>query len=634
MEALQSPGMALVFYTGFIGVQHLSKERTTFGKLNTNRRTPGTSERKISFFGKRTSGPGSRNSLLGVFGGTEKMKDPRPLNDKAFIQQYIRQLCEFLTENAYAYSVSMKSLQAPSVKDFLKIFTFIFDFLWPSYELPVTKFEEEIPRILKDLGYPFALPKSSMYTVGAPHTWPHMVAGLNWLIDCVKLYFSRKESSPSFDDGQPWGPESEDGIMHNKLFLDYTVKCYENFMTGADTFEDLDTELHSKLKDLFNIDDFQVESLVLENKRLNEEIARLERERENEPNRLVSLRKLKTSLKADVQKYQAYMKNLEAHSAVLHQKSSSLNGEVPAAELELEAIKQENARLQNIIDIQKYSVADIERIHHERNEFQQTIKKLTTELEAEQKQLWNEELKYARTKEAIEAQLAEYHKLARKLKLIPKIAENYKGYDFEIKFNPETGTNYPVKYRTQIYIPLKELLNQNEEGISKVLHKKMGSEETLEQVNTMVTEVKRNVKMLNDEVQKLKDLKQQKIKEAEEKEGKCSTEMESLEKHKHLLENGVHEGLSEAMSELDDIQQQRQLVLQTTTEERRKVSNNLQRLLEMVATHVGSVEKHFEEQIVRVDKECEEFIAEISLENIKEIVDKYKTKASIISSSE
>ncbi|XP_036591813.1 kinetochore protein NDC80 homolog isoform X2 [Trichosurus vulpecula] len=521
-----------------------TKERPNFGKLNTSRLTPGTStsERKISFFGKRTSGPGSRNSLLGVFGGTEKIKDPRPLNDKTFIQQYIRQLCE--------------------------------------------------------------------------------------------LIFASKQNSPSFDDGQPWGGESEDGIMHNKLFLDYTVKCYENFMTGADSFEDLDTELHLKLKDLFNIDDSKLESLALENKRLTEEIARLEREKENEPNRLISLRKLKASLKADVQKYQAYMNNLESHSSILDQKLSGLNEEVPAVELELEAVKQENARLQSIIDIQKYSIADIERIHHERNEFQQTIKKLTTELETEQKQLWNEELKYARSKEAIEAQLAEYHKLARKLKLIPKSAENSKGYDFEIKFNPEAGTNYPVKYRTQVYIPLKELLNQYEEGISNILHKKMGSEETLEQVNTMVKEVKRSTKMLNDEVQKLKDLKEQKIKEAEEKDRKCTTEVESLDKHKHLLESGVNEGLSEAMSELDDIQQQYQLVLQMTTEERRKVSNNLQRLLEMVATHVGSIEKHLEDQIVRVDRECEEFIAEDFLENIKEVVDKYQKKASVISSSE
>lgn len=50
----------------------------------------------------------------------------------------------------------------------------------------------------------------------------------------------------------------------------------------------------------------------------------------------------------------------------------------------------------------------------------------------------------------IETQLAEYHKLARKLKLIPK-SENSKGYDFEIKFNPDAGANCLVKYRAQVY---------------------------------------------------------------------------------------------------------------------------------------------------------------------------------------
>lgn len=54
----------------------------------------------------------------------------------------------------------------------------------------------------------------------------------------------------------------------------------------------------------------------------------------------------------------------------------------------------------------------------------------------------------------IETQLAEYHKLARKLKLIPKGAENSKGYDFEIKFNPEAGANCLVKYRAQVYVSL------------------------------------------------------------------------------------------------------------------------------------------------------------------------------------
>ncbi|XP_001505423.1 kinetochore protein NDC80 homolog [Ornithorhynchus anatinus] len=610
-----------------------TKERPTFGKLSVSKPQSGTSERRVSFFGKRTSGPGSRNSQYGIF-GTEKIKDPRPLNDKAFIQQYIRQLCEFLSENDYAFNVSMKSLQAPSVKDFLKIFTFIYRFLCPSYELPDAKFEEEVPRIFKDLGYPFAISKSSMYTVGAPHTWPQIVAALVWLIDCVKLYHAKKDNSPSFEDGQPWGGETEDGIIHNKLFLDYTVKCYEHFMTGADSFEEFDAELESKLKDLYNVDESHLESITMENKRLNIEIARLERERENEPNRLVSLKKLKTSLQADVQKYQAYMTNLESHTGILDQKVKDVSEEVAAAEMELEAIKQENAKLQHTFDNQKYSVADIERINHERNELQQTINKLTKELEAEQQQLWNEELKYARSKEGIETQLAEYHKLARKLKLIPQSAENSKGCDYEIKFNPEAGPNCLVKYRTQIYVPLKERLNQTEDEISKALHKKIGLEDTLEQVNTMVAESKRTVKMLKEEIQKLDDLYQQKIKEAEEEEKKRATELESLEKHKHLLESGVNEGLSEATNELNDIQRQYQVVLQTTTEERWKIGINVQRLLEVVATHVESVEKYLEEQILRADREFEEFMSEDSLKDLNEIIDKYKQKAAILETEE
>ena len=71
-------------------------------------------------------------------------------------------------------------------------------------------------------------------------------------------------------------------------------------------------------------------------------------------------------------------------------------------------MKQENSRLQNIVDNQKYSVADIERINHERNELQQTINKLTKDLETEQQQLWNEELKYARGKEAVCQPLLEW----------------------------------------------------------------------------------------------------------------------------------------------------------------------------------------------------------------------------------
>lgn len=37
--------------------------------------------------------------------------------------------------------------------------------------------------------YPFVLSKCSMYSVGAPHTWPQALGALMWLIDNVKVKY-------------------------------------------------------------------------------------------------------------------------------------------------------------------------------------------------------------------------------------------------------------------------------------------------------------------------------------------------------------------------------------------------------------------------------------------------------------
>ncbi|XP_075707369.1 kinetochore protein NDC80 homolog [Rhinoderma darwinii] len=189
-----------------------TKERPGLGKLSMTKPHSGTSERKTSFFGRRASG--NRNSQYGAFGATEKIKDTRPLHDKSFIQQCIRQLCEFLNENGYSQTLTVKSLQGPSTKDFLKMFAFIYSFICPNYEIP-DKFEEEIPRVFKELGYPFVLSKSSMYTVGAPHTWPQIVAALVWLMDCIKLSCVLKDNQV-FEEPQT-SEQSEDGIEFNQV---------------------------------------------------------------------------------------------------------------------------------------------------------------------------------------------------------------------------------------------------------------------------------------------------------------------------------------------------------------------------------------------------------------------------------
>lgn len=69
--------------------------------------------------------------------------------------------------------------------------------------------------------------------------------------------------------------------------------------------------------------------------------------------------------------------------------------------MEIEALKRENAHLVVVCDNQKYSTADVEKLNSEIEELRQAVNNLTKELEAEQRHLWNEELKYARGKEAV-----------------------------------------------------------------------------------------------------------------------------------------------------------------------------------------------------------------------------------------
>lgn len=49
------------------------------------------------------------------------------------------------------------------------------------------KFEEEVPRILKSLSYPFTISKSAMFAIGSLHTWPTLLGALHWMVELIKV---------------------------------------------------------------------------------------------------------------------------------------------------------------------------------------------------------------------------------------------------------------------------------------------------------------------------------------------------------------------------------------------------------------------------------------------------------------
>ncbi|XP_028664683.1 kinetochore protein NDC80 homolog isoform X2 [Erpetoichthys calabaricus] len=594
------------------------KDRLTFGKLNSAKTMSATTERKISFFGKRSSGAGgSRSSLFGAFSTMEKIKDPRPLHDKTFVQQCIKNLCEFLNDSGFPGSVTVKSLQSPSTKEFLKIFCFIYNQLDPNFQEPTSKIEEEIPRLLKELGYPFPLSKSSMYSVGAPHTWPQVLGSLIWMIDSVQVMKSVKGQDllyPDFSDGDF---ETEDGIQFNKLFMEYTSRCYEEFMQGADTFERQDAIFLPKLKELFNVDENHLACLAEKAQVLVREVENLEKT--TQMDRLLEERSKKNILQADLQKFQNYRASLETFRASLESKNKALCDELAGTGLRLEAVKQENERLQHILENQKLSPADIERINHERRELQQTISDLTKSLEEAEGQKWKEEINLAKAKESVESVLADYHSLARKLKLIPSSAENACGQDFEIKFTPESAFSQMNNYKIQIEIPLKTMISQMEEETSKQLHHKLSLEEAVDQMNSVLLDKEAEIKQLNQQLQKMSEQVEQDTEEMKRKEESWALEVQSLEDRKSALEKKMMEDMEKVSEELKAAQQQYHFVVQEKTEERRRVVSNLNVILEMVTNYLSKMEHTLAKHKEQVDRDHQECVADESVQKLSEM---------------
>ncbi|XP_012737790.1 kinetochore protein NDC80 homolog [Fundulus heteroclitus] len=597
-------------------------KQPSFGKLSMSKPPSANSEKTTRFFGPRTSGANMRrSSVISAFGVPEKMKDTRPLHDKSFVQQCIRQLHEFLTETGFPGMLSSKSLQSPSTKEFVKMFEFIYRQLDPTFEMPDSKVEEEIPAMLKALRYPFVLSKCSMYSVGAPHTWPQALGALMWLIDNVKINscFSKQELfSEAWEDAD----NTEEGAEYNKFFHDYTAEAYSKFMQGEDIFEEEDEAFLTKLKLLYNVDQALLKTLEEKHVLVMEELKRLEKD--NQTDRLMTKRMELTKMQADLKKLQSYQSNHETFKSNLERKASELAEELETSVSHLETLKHERKELQHIQQNQKFTPADVERINSEKRELEQTISSLSKSLEDAEQLRWNEEITLAKVKETLELKLAEYHKLARKLKLIPLTAENSCGHDFEIR-SFECGTDREV----QIQMFLAKLNSEVEEENSRITNQKLNQGEIWEQVHSNTVDKSNDLNRIKDQIRKLDERLETDMLELAQEEQQWAAELESVEKHRKHLEEKVRHGYDEAVQQLKAAQQQYHLVLQETNEVKRTIANNLASVFTAAANHLSVSEKSLEELHRRVQRMSSKGIEEdeAAVQQLWELLRSFQSKA-------
>lgn len=151
------------------GRQSLAPKPANNSQPNNRLSTLSGVQRRSSTYGKKTTGP---------------KQDPRPVSDKAYQHDCIRQLIEYLSTHGYEHPVSPKTLTSPMSKDVFSIVQFLLRQVDPNMK-PLGKMEEDVPQLFKHLKYPFQISKSALFAVGSPHTWPGLLAAMNWVVELL-----------------------------------------------------------------------------------------------------------------------------------------------------------------------------------------------------------------------------------------------------------------------------------------------------------------------------------------------------------------------------------------------------------------------------------------------------------------
>ena len=530
----------------------------------------------------------SSNSRVSFFGKPGQVKtDPRPITDRNYMGNCIRNLINYLTSHGYDQPLSTKLLTAPTSKEFVHIVQFLFRKIDPNFKLGA-KVEDEIILIFKKLQYPFPISKSALYTVGSTHTWPSLLASLNWLVELL-VYEEEVEAAKdtTFD--------SDDG---SKTFFQYVGRSYECFLAGDDErCNALEEDLRDAFKQKFIETDAYSTEMETKNAQLQEKIDKLKRGETP----LATVQKKKADLLRDVEKYKGLIQGLEEHKATFQKKVKDRERDLEQRNAEMVRVKAECAALKEKVSRQEVNLVDVERMTKEKQELQEMLEKVAEQREAAEKVVREHQGTIDLKVEEIERQVEEYHEVAERLKLLPSTAKRAEGVHYEIGLNSNGKSAEEilgVDMRSSIkpaLAKLKESYSKQRrslvEELSGLYEKKRVSDQSLDKVRKEIQNLQCELKKLEISYRTEKDKIDEEVRAAME-------EAASIEKYVESLKNDGKQNLRESEEEVASLQRDLDRLYRTCTSETQHLYNQLTAACDVLLTH----KTYIEENLARIEQ--------------------------------
>ena len=296
------------------------------------------------------------------------------------MNQTIKKLIIYLSQNGYDCTISPKILKAPTSKDFANMFDFLAHQFDPNHKTN-PNIVEEVSATMNRLRYPFLISKSALQAIGSPHTWPHLLAVLGWMVELLEYDYAA--------NGEEDELHEEDA---EKFFFSYLSRSYEGFLAGEDDEAQQDAELQERF-DLRNASvQNDVNTLTEENAAMQAEVEQLQSRQAER----AAMEERRDAMSGDIGKFEQLIEQLQTHKEMMGKKIDDKKAEVAEREAELEESLREREELELIVSQQDMSVGDVQRLQHDVQQMDDNLRRATEAKARVDKELWDTEVRCGR----------------------------------------------------------------------------------------------------------------------------------------------------------------------------------------------------------------------------------------------
>ncbi|KAJ3830027.1 HEC/Ndc80p family-domain-containing protein [Lentinula raphanica] len=376
-------------------------------------RTPSSSTRRVSLW---ASGSGTTP----MPSSSQSQKDPRPIRERPFQNKERSDILNFCHD--LGLDISMAQLLNIQRKDYRTIFEFLVELLDPCYPIDSTeKFEDTFIPALKTLGYPYAhtIDNKWLAAVGSPHTWPHLLGVLHWLVEMCKMKAQYSTSGHNtLQDPANIPEEFQDPFDRRALAFDYYEKCYAIWLDHIDEFD----EPNEQLEDRYAKKNQRVQKDVeVKSQQLDE--AKIEYDKLTNAAAPISLLEEENKTRvSDAEKMQIVLQKWEARRNKLSVAIATEKADLAKKEDYLANLKSEQEQLQNVVKEQNLSPEEASRMTTDYEMLTRTVEDLKQKISDTEKVVMSLEVSLTNRVSGAEEVLHTYNLALSTLGLLPPLS--------------------------------------------------------------------------------------------------------------------------------------------------------------------------------------------------------------------